>query len=322
MAKQQVIIFEGPDGTGKTEISKKLSEVLNIPRFKNELESSLVFDKNNSSHAAYNSYYMAEFLKKTGYSAILDRLHVSEYVYSKFYGRKTNRDLLFAAEIELSSIEAKIIYCYKSEYSKYSDKHVDFEDIAKLDKEYRYFLENESICNFLALDTSFEDLEDQTLRILNWITREERKKKEERKSKIVAISGYFDPLHAGHLDYINMASELGDFLVVIVNNTEQAMLKKGYEFMPFEERMKVLRNLRNINIVVGSKDTDLTVCKSLKALNPDIFANGGDRKTEEIPEYKVCMEQGIEIVDGLGGKIQSSSDLVGRYKELIKLKED
>ena len=129
--------------------------------------------------------------------------------------------------------------------------------------------------------------------------------------KKVCISGYFDPLHVGHLEYINKAKKLGDYLVVIVNNNKQCKLKKGKFFMDENDRAEIVKNLKSVDEVFLSIDSDKTVCKSLEKLKPSIFANGGDRKNYEIPESKVCSMNGIEIIDGLGDKIRSSSDLTG-----------
>ena len=129
--------------------------------------------------------------------------------------------------------------------------------------------------------------------------------------KKVCISGYFDPLHVGHLEYINKAKELGDYLVVIVNNNFQCKLKKGTFFMDEKDRVEIVKNLKSVDDVFLSIDKDKTVSKSLEKLKPSVFANGGDRKNYEIPESKICKEHGIEIIDGLGDKIRSSSDLTG-----------
>tara|TARA_B100001939_G_scaffold114592_2_gene99078 strand:+ start:364 stop:771 length:408 start_codon:yes stop_codon:yes gene_type:complete len=129
--------------------------------------------------------------------------------------------------------------------------------------------------------------------------------------KKVCISGYFDPLHVGHIEYINKAKKLGDYLVVIVNNNLQCKLKKGKFFMDENDRVEIVRNLKSVDEVFLSIDDDKTVCQSLKILKPSIFANGGDRKNYEIPESKVCDMYSIEIIDGLGEKIRSSSDLTG-----------
>ena len=129
--------------------------------------------------------------------------------------------------------------------------------------------------------------------------------------KKIAVSGYFDPIHVGHIEYINNAKKLGDWLVVKVNNNNQCALKKGKYFMDEKDRVLIVKNIKAVDEVFLSIDEDKTVCKSLKKVNPDVFANGGDRKNYEIPESKVCKENNIQIIDGLGDKIRSSSDLTG-----------
>ena len=133
--------------------------------------------------------------------------------------------------------------------------------------------------------------------------------------RTVAISGYFDPIHVGHLEYIIEAKKLGDKLVVIVNNNHQCVLKKGKPFMDENDRVRIVSSIKYVDEVFLSIDKDKTVCKSLEKIKPDIFANGGDRKNYEVPESVVCNKYNIEIVDGLGEKIRSSSDLTG-LKEL------
>ena len=127
----------------------------------------------------------------------------------------------------------------------------------------------------------------------------------------VVVSGYFDPLHVGHIEYLELAKELGTKLVVIVNNDHKCELKKGKSFMKEEDRLKIVKSLSIVDEAFLSIDRDRTVCDSLAAINPDIFANGGDRHVNEIPESVVCKELGIKMIDGLGSKIRSSSDLTG-----------
>jgi len=131
----------------------------------------------------------------------------------------------------------------------------------------------------------------------------------------VAVSGYFDPMHRGHVEFIRLAKELGDYLIVILNNDKQAVLKKGKSFMPLEDRKTVLEAMKDVDEVFVSIDEDLGVCKSLEVLKPDIFANGGDRKNTEIPEAEICRRLGIKIIDGVGEKIQSSSDIIKASQE-------
>jgi len=133
--------------------------------------------------------------------------------------------------------------------------------------------------------------------------------------RTVAISGYFDPIHVGHLEYIVEAKKLADKLIVIVNNNHQCVLKKGKPFMDENDRVTIVSSIKYVDEVFLSIDKDKTVCKSLEKIKPDIFANGGDRKNYEIPESVICNKYNIEIIDGLGEKIRSSSDLTG-LKEL------
>ncbi|MCK5624281.1 adenylyltransferase/cytidyltransferase family protein [Candidatus Pacearchaeota archaeon] len=138
----------------------------------------------------------------------------------------------------------------------------------------------------------------------------------------VAVSGYFDPLHIGHIELFKLARALGDSLVVIVNNDKQTKMKKGKVFMLAEERKKIIQELSCVSEAIVSIDTDRTVCKSLELVKPNIFANGGDRKKQgstetntDIPESKICNELNIKIVDGLGDKIQSSFKLVKNFED-------
>jgi len=137
--------------------------------------------------------------------------------------------------------------------------------------------------------------------------------------KVVAASGYFDPIHYGHVEYLQKAKDLGDRLIVIVNNDRQASLKKGKSFMPAAERVKLVRSLACVDAAIEAMDEDRTVCKTLAAIHPDIFAKGGDQFVDTIPEAETCRKLGIEMRDGLGAKIQSSSWLI---EGAAKLTED
>lgn len=133
-------------------------------------------------------------------------------------------------------------------------------------------------------------------------------------AKIVCVSGYFDPLHIGHIEYFKKSKQIGDLLMVIVNNDQQAMLKKNRAFMPVNERIKIIKELRCVDIVVKSCDKDRTVCKTLSTVipKPDYFCNGGDQNNNTIPEGDICKKRGIELRDGFGDKIQSSSWLIAK----------
>jgi D-beta-D-heptose 7-phosphate kinase/D-beta-D-heptose 1-phosphate adenosyltransferase len=135
--------------------------------------------------------------------------------------------------------------------------------------------------------------------------------------KIIITSGYFDPIHVGHIECLKLSKEIGGKLIVILNNDIQCILKKGKAFMPQEERRTILESIKYIDEVFLSIDKDRSVCESLKAIakkypnHEIIFTKGGDRFSSEIPEAKICKDQGIKIIDSLGKKIQSSSYLTG-----------
>jgi len=130
--------------------------------------------------------------------------------------------------------------------------------------------------------------------------------------KWVCVSGYFDPLHVGHIEYFKMARSIGDKLVVIVNNDAQACEKKGKAFMPADERIKIIEELRCVDKVIKSIDLDRTVRVTLGSMEPipAYFCNGGDQNNNTIPESAICLELGVELRDGFGDKIQSSSWLI------------
>ena len=139
--------------------------------------------------------------------------------------------------------------------------------------------------------------------------------------RVVAVSGGFDPVHIGHLNLFREAKALGDKLVVIVNNDHWLMSKKGYVFMNEKERAEIVKAVRYVDevLVTGHPEdpSDMSVCADLERLQPDIFANGGDRKPDgdPIPEVDLCQRLGIKIVYNVGGrKTQSSSELVKRVK--------
>ncbi|MBU1014907.1 adenylyltransferase/cytidyltransferase family protein [Patescibacteria group bacterium] len=138
---------------------------------------------------------------------------------------------------------------------------------------------------------------------------------------IVAVSGGFDPVHVGHIQLMRAAKKLGDELVVILNNDNWLKKKNGFVFMPQLERRKILEELKCVDRVVltahGPSSEDMSVCRELRNIKPDIFANGGDRTRKNIPEAQVCKEIGCEMAFrvGRGGKIQSSSWLLQRFLE-------
>lgn len=133
-------------------------------------------------------------------------------------------------------------------------------------------------------------------------------------SKVICISGGLDPIHGGHIDLIEHAAIYGDVLVIL-NSDAWLMRKKGYIFMPWHARAKILRALRNVRGVVEVNDDDGTVCEALKCIKPDYFANGGDRTADNTPELKLCEELGITPLFNIGGKkTASSSELVNAIR--------
>ena len=140
--------------------------------------------------------------------------------------------------------------------------------------------------------------------------------------KLSIVSGGFDPVHSGHIELFEKAKAIADDLFVILNDDNFLVRKKGKPFMRYNEREIVINALKPVDVVVGCIDTDNTVCKTLEWLHgiyknkydEIMFCNGGDRTSgENTPEHKKCVDLGIEVVYGLGKKIQSSSSLTKSY---------
>lgn len=139
------------------------------------------------------------------------------------------------------------------------------------------------------------------------------------KKKVIIVSGYFNPIHKGHLEYFNNAKSLADELFVIVNSDYQRELKGSKEFQSEEERMMIVSNIKAVDKVILSIDKDRSVCSTIRKIFEDhkedyelTFANGGDQNNQTSPEMKICVELGIRAIDGLGDKIQSSSWLLNK----------
>jgi len=140
-----------------------------------------------------------------------------------------------------------------------------------------------------------------------------------RKKKAIIVSGYFNPIHKGHLEYFNNAKALADELFVIVNNDYQRELKGSKEFQKEDERMIIVSNIKAVDKTILSIDQDRTVCATLKIIAKKYesefelaFANGGDQNNNSIPEKLICEELNIVLIDGLGNKIHSSSWLLNK----------
>lgn len=136
------------------------------------------------------------------------------------------------------------------------------------------------------------------------------------RDKLVCVSGGMDPCHIGHLRYMQHASIYGK-VVVLLNSDTWLIRKKGYCFMPFEERKALLEGFECVSSVVSVDDNDGTVCKGLIQIRPDYFAKGGDRGPDNTPEQETCGHLGIEVLFGVGGedKLQASSKLVEKAIE-------
>ena len=137
------------------------------------------------------------------------------------------------------------------------------------------------------------------------------------KQKAIIVSGYFNPIHKGHLEYFNNAKRIANKLFVIVNNDHQRALKGGKEFQDEKERMIIVSNIKAVDMAILSIDTDRTVCATIKMIAEKFggefklaFANGGDQNNDTIPEKPVCELMNVALIDGLGEKIQSSSWLL------------
>ena len=139
------------------------------------------------------------------------------------------------------------------------------------------------------------------------------------KKRAIIVSGYFNPIHKGHLEYFNNAKALADELFVIVNSDLQRELKGSKEFQKEAERLFIVQNIKAVDKAIISVDTDRTVCESIRTIFETYgdayelgFANGGDQDNNSIPEAPICNELKIQLIDGLGDKIQSSSWLLNK----------
>jgi len=146
---------------------------------------------------------------------------------------------------------------------------------------------------------------------------------DKKKKIIVAVSGGFDPIHAGHIRLFEKSKGLGDELAVILNNDNWLKKKKGFVFIPQNERKEILKSIKWVDKVIltkhGLNPKDMSIGAELKNLRPNIFANGGDRTKNNIPEVAVCKEINCKMVFnvGKGGKIQSSSWLLEKFLKSV-----
>lgn len=142
----------------------------------------------------------------------------------------------------------------------------------------------------------------------------------------VFTSGFFDPIHRGHITLFGEAKKLGDKLIVHTHRDECCIRKKGFVFMSLDDRLEILRSIKYIDeVIVCEPNCDLTVASVLEAVKPNIFAKGGDRTLENLPKSKVetCKRLGIKIVFNVGGgKAQSSSWIIQNFlKDALNKKQ-
>jgi len=143
-------------------------------------------------------------------------------------------------------------------------------------------------------------------------------------SKIILLSGGFDPLHVGHIAMIHHAARYDARVYIALNSDAWLIAKKGYRFMPWKERAMIVESIRGVDAVIGFDDSDGTAITAIRSLRPTYFANGGDRTQENVPEQDICKELGVEMVWGIGGstKPQSSSWLVNEAIEQMRQLND
>jgi hypothetical protein len=159
--KQRIIIFEGPDGVGKTDLALKLYTITGIKYFKNPKEREIFLDPEISMYATtFGGTILAQFLKQTGYSAIIDRAHASEFAYAGAFDRKIDFGAIHEIDQIFSKLGAVIVYCWKNEYKNYSDDLVALNDIHKIKQHYNKFFKITK-CNVIYINTTDENSQEQ-----------------------------------------------------------------------------------------------------------------------------------------------------------------
>ena len=173
MSKQQVIIFDGPDGCGKTNIAEALSVALGVPVFKNKFEWDFFDDDDSQGYfkkaIKYQHPYILSYLEQTGNSVIFDRAHPSEFAYSIIFNRETCAKSLLLCDHMSAAMSAKIIIPYRTSYDSVKDEHgVTAEQLSKLEEAYRQFAEFTE-CDVYFLNVDDENLDRELAEIINFL---------------------------------------------------------------------------------------------------------------------------------------------------------
>ena len=174
MKNKYILIFEGPDRTGKTEIATTLGKFLNLDTFKNKKEHEVVEKGDNLNGLLYETSYLLQLLKQIKFGSngiILDRHFPSEYVYAKVLKRETNEDFIWKMDEEFAKLNAVIIYCYKSSYDNYNDTHIKKDKIPLIRDVYENDYLKKTKMNIIKLDTKSENLQEQIQYILQELTK-------------------------------------------------------------------------------------------------------------------------------------------------------
>lgn len=262
----------------------------------------------------YTKLYLKEWRKKhPNYSKIRydTKIKPNKEKYNKLYKRNLKNETLRKKKYRNEIIQTLGFKC----------KDCGFDDIRALQidhvygggrKEYRTAGRNNSKYYKQILEKIKSGSDEYQLLCsnCNWIKRYEKNEDSHSAEIIGVASGYFNPLHIGHIEYLNKSRILCDKLIVIINNDKQVKIKGSIPFMNENERIEIIKNLKCVDKIFLSIDKDASVCKSLEKLKPNLFLKGGDKNKTNIPEKQICDNYNIKIIDGLGKKIQSSSCLI------------
>jgi len=158
---QNIIIFIGPDNSGKTSIAKQLANEINTSYYRNNNAQKYFLNKENLIKLYIEGDTLYNFIKQVNISVIFDRHFPCEYAYAHTYNRQTDDNYILNLDEKFSLLNTKLIYCYKDIYKDFIDEYVKIEDVKKLKEHYKYYLENLTKCDYLMLNTTDEDIKNQ-----------------------------------------------------------------------------------------------------------------------------------------------------------------